>query len=272
MAKQYSEEEYTEILRRAAHIQAERSKKQQSQGLSLEELKEVAASAGIDPEAVEFAVAGLAEDESSQHSRFGIPEGVRVNSLIEGHISDEEWARMVSYFREYLGGQGSNESNGEFREWYRSPLRVVVQPEGNHTRVKAIGRWPSALNGVTAAAGITTFMGGVVAVAGLLKGKPELLNMALLFPAMGGAMATYGWWSLRQKAKRVKGKFEHVIEKMRGIAQHKQDSTTQVASSSPLKKGDHRGSTTVDPAVNLPSEEEFGKTSTSSADRDRLRS
>ncbi|MDX1428779.1 MAG: hypothetical protein R3282_00770 [Rhodothermales bacterium] len=124
----YDEEDVARILKAASERQSKRKTPQS--GLTLEEIKEVAAEAGIDPRHVTDAVAELsrspavvlpaAQPASSAPDKpnfWGGPLSVTRETVIDGEIDDFAWEEMVSEARREFNDTGEVRKWSNSREW-----------------------------------------------------------------------------------------------------------------------------------------------------------
>ncbi len=134
----YDEEAITEIFRQAAEAQTEAQNKAGSAGgLTLEELQEIGAEAGLSPEFVARAATNMAREiqEPPLPTFMGLDIGVRRSVALPGPMSDEEWALLVADLRQTFGARGKIQQAGELREWYNGNLFAHVQPDGDGYRL-----------------------------------------------------------------------------------------------------------------------------------------
>jgi hypothetical protein len=113
----YSEEEIGRVLKRAAEIQGKQPRTS-GYGLSLDEIQELAADSGIDPELVLAAVSELkADQEALKKNIWGGPLSSTLIRSVEGQISDETWEEMLALLRRNYKETGETERRGSTRQW-----------------------------------------------------------------------------------------------------------------------------------------------------------
>lgn len=115
----FSEKEISGVLRRAAEMQ-EAAGSADPHGLSLEELKEIAAETGIDPRYVAAAVAELERGATPEDKKFhflGGPLSIDLERVVEGTLSETEWEEMIAETRRTLGSVGTVGRVGQTVEW-----------------------------------------------------------------------------------------------------------------------------------------------------------
>ncbi|RMH59952.1 MAG: hypothetical protein D6685_10715 [Bacteroidetes bacterium] len=116
----YGDQEIRAILRRAAERQhLDPAPPQHREGLTLEELQQVAAEAGIEPAHVEAAIAEIERTppEARGVQVWGAPMHVEREGFIEGTVPDPAWEEMVAALQQAYNGPGEVRRIGRTREW-----------------------------------------------------------------------------------------------------------------------------------------------------------
>ncbi len=124
----FGEEDVAKILKRASERQATR--KAPKAGLTLEELKQVAAEAGIDPRHVTDAareitapsgatvpISQITAAAPDQPNFWGGPLSVTRETVVDGTIDDFAWEEMVSEARREFNDTGEVRTWSNSREW-----------------------------------------------------------------------------------------------------------------------------------------------------------
>ena len=199
--RRFSEREIREVFERAAAQQQAASRP--SEGLTLAEMQEVAASAGIAPEFVAAAAQAVAlgEPERGRTTAGPVPTGVYHTELLPGPPSDDAWARLVADLRRTFGAEGTVRVDGPVREWRNGNLRATLEPAGAGSRLSLRTRRDGAAGRV--ANGAVWALLGAVAVAVSLIGYGDT-EAALGWMWMllgGGFLAAAGWTRQRSWAR-----------------------------------------------------------------------
>jgi len=154
--RRYDEEEVALILRNAIDP-AHRGPTESSQGLTLAEVKEIAAEVGIDAKVVEAAATALEiRSTRTAHPLLGAPMTYQYEQWVDGRISAEDYADLMLAIRRVMQRHGiANTDRGELDWRARGGLGgryVTVRPSGDRTLVRVMGNFR---DGATA-----LFMGG----------------------------------------------------------------------------------------------------------------
>ena len=153
--RKYTEEEIAALLKRTAELQADDARNEQhsSQGLSLAELEDIAADAGLD--AAYLHQAAL-EIESSGKKGFEkrTKTHIRVQRFLSTELDEDLWEEMVFELRRTFGssshidmsglgafGMGTVEQIGRSREWRHTSAMgvqtsVLARPHKGGTRIE----------------------------------------------------------------------------------------------------------------------------------------
>ncbi|MDX1741165.1 MAG: hypothetical protein R3178_07720, partial [Rhodothermales bacterium] len=142
--KLYSEQEVASILRRSARLQRE-SEATETSGLTLAELKHIAAEVGIDPAHVEAASrdirSGAREDGEAARSLF-LPLTSEDSYVVRGEIGDGQWEDVADDIRSLYGGFGTVGQVGSQLNWTHTrfpepSIQVSVASRSGRTKVRA---------------------------------------------------------------------------------------------------------------------------------------
>lgn len=137
--RRYSDDEISEIFRRATEVQQRAPQQQlsQSQGMSLAELQSIGREAGIAPDLVAQAARELDQPALPRvSSTFGIPTGVARTVQLERRLTDDEWDALVVRLRDTFNARGTITVQGAFRTWSNGNLHVLVEPNGEGQLVR----------------------------------------------------------------------------------------------------------------------------------------
>jgi hypothetical protein len=188
----FDEVQVARILRRTAELQAGRPDEPVS-GLSLIELQQLAAEAGLDPNLISAAVAEIEADRNSEgNSWWGGPTTWVTEQDVPFSVDDALWERMLVRIRSKLGGTGSVDVRGRTREWTHDAkdgyaAQVTVTTDGDRSHVRIFRSSPMAATLYYIFSSILAFIGFLVLVleTGPLVGIPIwIAGVAALFFAV----------------------------------------------------------------------------------------
>lgn len=212
-----SERQAADLLRRAAQLQA-RADETRGPGLTMDEVKRAAQAAGIDPTYVEQAALGAGDDLPPSEPFLGMQTGSRRTRIVPGRVSDAEWGKMVATLRRQLGGTGEVETIGGVREWRRAPYHILLEPEGDNTRITASADWRGDAIG---AVGFVALMAALVLIMALMA-VSEGGDMPWFIPAVFGlgtlssaAVVRPRLWA---KGPRIDAKLDRALDAMEELA------------------------------------------------------
>lgn len=228
--RRFSEAEMRAIFARAAERQqtARRVEEAGRAGLTLEELQQVAAGAGIDPAHVAAAAREVAAGEppAARETLLGMPVLVRRSRPLPGPVTDAAWEPMVAALRREFGGPGVAGQAGRLREWTTAAggrhsgaaVRVSLEPEGAGSRLTVEQQLRNTALPLTAVAGVY----GAIALFFVLMAAGPMEEGALLLVALFAALAVLMFGAtqagLRLHARRQERRFEAVLDRLELIA------------------------------------------------------
>ena len=216
--RRFSEREIREVFERAAAQQQAAS--QPSDGLTLAEMQEVAASAGIAPRFVAAAAQAVAlgEPERGRTTAGPVPTGVYHTELLPGPPTDHAWARLVADLRRTFDAEGTVRADGPVREWRNGNLRATLEPAGAGSRLSLRTRRDSVAASV-ANGGVLLVLGMVaVAVSLIGYGDTEAALGWMWMVLGGGLLAATGWVRQRSWAQTREGQMEALASRAGGAA------------------------------------------------------
>jgi hypothetical protein len=137
--RRYDEQEIAAIFERAAEAQkAAQRHLSQSEGLTLAELQEIGAEAGITPAFIAQAATAINRTAAPRPpvTYFGVPIGVARSIDLPRPLSDEEWERLVVDLRETFHAHGNVGRDGSLRQWTNGNLKALVEPTPSGYRLR----------------------------------------------------------------------------------------------------------------------------------------
>ena len=174
MSRRFDEREVALILREATRV--DRGSETGSadpvtlgvgEGLTLEELKEIASEVGIDPSRVDQAARSLlVRPRSSPFQMFlGTPAQIRIQSELSAQVDDQDLSEALFEIRSVMSAQGTSGGSPGAWEWTSGSelggRHVTIARTSTGTRVDVTGDFGNAARG---AAGVGAVVAGVGAV------------------------------------------------------------------------------------------------------------
>ena len=209
----FSDAQAADVLGRAARMQAAIDTARRGV-LTLDDLKEAGAAAGIDPAFVEAAARAALPESPPPAPYLGVPLGVQRVRYAEGTLDAAAWARIVADLRRTLGGKGQVEAaNGVFA-WHRAPLHITAETVGGVTRLVATGAWGGEARSLLTIAGVMLGTAVVMLAAGLLDADGTLLRLAVLYTMLAAIGGGIVWPRFRKKETRVGAKFDAALDRI----------------------------------------------------------
>lgn len=227
-ARRYSEKEIGALLRRAAEIQAsDPASRAAAAGLTLRELEEVAAEAGIDAECLRRAAAELEVGRAATLGArlAGAPLGFVLERRVPGELTPESFEALVPLLGQASPGQGSASAVGRTLTYTArsdsntSSQQVLIAIRDGETMIRVEER----LGGLAGAV-FGGVLGGVGGGVGFGFGVPLGLALggaalAAVFPAVvvggtyAGARALFAA-QVRARRRRARELLERLAERV----------------------------------------------------------
>lgn len=139
--RRYNESEIAAIFRQAAEAQeTARRRASNSEGLTLEEIKQIGQEAGITPDFIVHAAAAVDRHVETRplEKLVGIPVGVERAAELPGSFEDADWDRLVLDLQQTFRATGKTHADGAIRQWRNGNLKAVVGPgnEGHRLHLR----------------------------------------------------------------------------------------------------------------------------------------
>lgn len=155
--RRFSEDEVAFILERAAAAEANPAMDDVdasatgltdetgvgSNGMTLQQLTDVAREAGLSPEAVVRAAGAVQRGDlvpTTRVTAYGLPIGVGRIVEFSRRVTDPEWERMVVALRETFQARGTMRQEGSLRSWNNGNLTAMLEPTATGHRLRLTTR------------------------------------------------------------------------------------------------------------------------------------
>ncbi len=185
----YTEKEISAILKRSGELQSKRGDLP-SQGLSIDELQQIAREVGIDPDLVTEAATELERTGGVKERRrlAGMPIELAVERVVSGEITDAQWSDIAAEIGDAFGLVGSSSQVGRMMQWTHtgrrtSQLQVTLTPRDGQTKIRIHGNYKHRV--------LATLI--PLSLMGLMQGLVVPLSQGLpVFAAVGISVAIVG--------------------------------------------------------------------------------
>ncbi len=224
--RRYSEREFALILRKASELQLDDSEATApTEGLSLEEIQQIADEAGIDPTLVARAAAlighgDIAEDE---RSFWGPSATVHISSSVEGELSEDDMRRLMDVVRYRVAKTGTiHEVLGSVAwkaDGEETPFEIRVTPRDGRTTVEILNRTQAYKTLTYVMGGTIGFLAALMVLAGLGVPKAVVLVGAFLAAPFLGVLAARPFW--RWWARRWRNSLTDLLDTLRDEAERR---------------------------------------------------
>jgi len=220
--KLYSEDEIAALLKRATELQTTDSVAPVA-GLTLAEIKKIAAEAGIDPRYVQAASLDLqgAKPAGRRKHLLGGPTQLEAERVVRGTVTEEQWEAMMQECRRAFGQSGRTERRENTREWVSTgqeleEMRLTVSTRGDRTMLQLARQFDGA-------AGLYYFVGllmsfmAVLVMVKKLEWTP-LIEWGMALGGLGGIAlmlrTLFGRFvgGQQQKHKQLLDRLEAIVE------------------------------------------------------------
>ncbi len=228
--KLYNEKEIGAILKKAAENSSE-DKSDTSMGLSVVELQQLAADAGIDPDQIVKAISEIEFGSGDGEGSFwGGPFSFNNQVVVNGEITAGEWEEMLVSIRRCFGAVGEVSSRESVLEW-KSPWsssntgQVTALKENGKTKISVFWNGP-----LTA---LPFYIPVPLAVIASLPVAVEFLELSAVpgvsLVLLAGLLAFVGGrWALRRHVAKIFGKFKKMMSEFEVIGSRKITSSKEV--------------------------------------------
>lgn len=169
----------------------------EGQGLTLQQLQEIAAEVGIAPQFVERAARAVDRGDlvpTQRRTWLGLPVGVARTIDFGRNVSDAEWDRIVVTLRETFEARGRLQREGSFRQWTNGNLQALLEPTPTGHRLRLSTRKGDATAMV--AMGASFIVGAALITAAAMLRVDELSARILLVPAVLGLAGVFSLLSV----------------------------------------------------------------------------
>ena len=192
--RRLSDDEVSLVLRRAGEMTAQ-------QGMTVQQVQEIAHDVGFSPEAVQRALVEAASGAlrpATTEQSLGVTTGLSKDVMLPGPLDDAGWDVLVSTLRSTFTAQGKESRTGVVREWRNGRLRVAVEPIADGHRLRMSTDKQGALRAPLLLGG--TFLGEAV-LCFALAADPKLMAIGGVLAVLGSVAVVWPFLALPKWAK-----------------------------------------------------------------------
>ena len=224
MPRQFTEEEAQRVFARLAELQGQGHGDDRT--LSIDELKEAARAAGLDPSLVERAVRDVEAPPERRRTLFGAPVEVVQTRVVPGTLTDDVWAQMVAALRTEFDAVGMAGELGRTREWTHISggtkngitTRLSAEPTAGGTRLTLSRSVRDSVLGFSIAGGIQLLMAVLFFALPILGGEPDLWIPGAMMLAFGLVFTVGTQVGTRVWAQRRSEQFDRALGRLELIS------------------------------------------------------
>jgi len=206
--RHYNEDEVAAIFRAAAEGSDSRTLPGgRADGLTLDDLQDIAREVGISPTAVSRAAQSLDRPRGAAvpQTFLGLPIAVERTVALDRNLTDTEWELLVVQLREVFHARGTVRAQGSMREWSNGNLHALLEPTPTGYQLR-LGTFKGNARASTAVGtlmlGMSAVVGFVVASHGtIVDAAPAIVSLATIGAVFlaNGALRLPRWARLRRR-------------------------------------------------------------------------
>lgn len=190
----YTKKEISKILKKASEIQTHKDLYGDRDGLSEQEILELANEVGIDKASLLEAIHIHDKPDFDQEFKWSkVTSKLQEVSYVDGEMSSEQWEDIVQEIRKVTGGIGKSGKIGKSFEWEQRRREfgykhISLTPKDGKTKIQYVHNWTAMKIPLLF---LPAFLGSVFMLVAL-KGIGFPKSTAVLFAPLGGMVAFSG--------------------------------------------------------------------------------
>jgi len=227
----FSDQEIAAIFEQASEAQeTAQAGLSHGEGLTLEELQQIGAEAGISAEFIARAATSVLHTDSAppvatRLGSLGFPLTVERTVDLPGPLSDDDWDLLVADLRETFRASGEVRQDGSLRQWRNGNLHAHVEPTKTGHRLRLWTRKGNATSGLIG--GFASIAMGLMLLiiqiaTGDLSVNPESLFVGMLaaagFSMIGITRFTLRGWAM-ERGNQMEAIAARALERMTSQAE-----------------------------------------------------
>ena len=225
--RRYTDAEVEQILAAAAQAEATGAAgAESSKGMTIAEIQQIAAEAGLQSSSVVTAAAALARRGLVRRDPrlLGVRSGVNVSVPLVREVSDAEWQDIVAVLRDTFHAAGHQEVGPRRREWWNGNLRIAIESAGGQVVLDMRTQREGAR--LLVRAGLTMLGGSGALAAGLAVAgtSAHALPSLALMTFVGASLTLRGMLQLPWWARSRQRQFEAIAEYTQALTDGSEES------------------------------------------------
>jgi len=190
----YSRKEISKILKKASEIQTQKDLYGDKDGLSEQEILELASEVGIDKASILEAIHIHDKPDFDQEFKWSnVTSKIQEVTYVDEEMSSEQWEDVVQEIRKVTGGIGKSSKIGTSFEWEQRRREfgykhISLTPKDGKTKIQYVHNWTALKMPLLF---IPVFLGSVFMLVAL-KGIGFPKSTAVMFAPLGGLIAITG--------------------------------------------------------------------------------
>jgi len=210
----YSKNEISKILKKASEIQTQKDLYGDRDGLSEEEIIELAKEVGINRTSLVEALNSVNDPElENEFDWLKSTSKIQSVSFVDGEISPELWEDVIQEIRKVTGGIGKSEQLGKSFEWEQRKKEfgykhISLTPQKGKTKIQYVHNWTALKIPFLF---LPAFFGCVFVLVAL-KGLGFPKSTAVMYAPLGGLIAfTGGLTFMKYYYNREKNRLKGIV-------------------------------------------------------------
>lgn len=210
----YSKKEISKILKKASEIQTQKDLYGDRDGLTEQEILELASEVGIDRASLLEAIHIHDKPEFDQKFKWSkVTSKLQEVTYVDKEMSSEQWEDVVQEIRKVTGGIGKSTQIGNSFEWEQRRREfgykhISLTPKDGKTKIQYVHNWTAMKFPILF---IPAFLGSVFMLVAL-KGIGIPKSSAVMFAPLGGLVAfTGGLTFLKYHYNKEKRRLKNMI-------------------------------------------------------------
>jgi hypothetical protein len=217
----YTKKEISKILKKASEIQTQKDLYGDKDGLSEQEILELANEVGIDKASLLEAIHIHDKPDFDQEFKWSkVTSKLQEVSYVDGEMSSEQWEDIVQEIRKVTGGIGKSGKIGKSFEWEQRRREfgykhISLTPKDGKTKIQYVHNWTAMKIPLLF---LPAFLGSVFMLVAL-KGLGMPKSTAVMFAPLGGLVAftgglTYLKYHYNKEKRRLKNMISAISKKI----------------------------------------------------------